>query len=184
MTKISPSTASVETSLVAADLSSPDPSLTPSVLVSARDSLAANKKQMDLRSRIIKDSQLWKGIYYTPTSTQKFVMNLESKRKTLEDKILYDMSHLSKAYDYDINSIHSISANIPKYSKDVPRQLIEYLSEQDDVPTFEDAITNTGSGGAFVELNWVLKQVKLDRGSETEQGTRAAEDIKPDKSLF
>jgi len=144
----------------------------------AKASLITNKEQMDLRKSVVENSKKWKGLYYAPTSFQK-LSDLESERRTLERKLMDDMSHLTEAYNYNIASIRSISAKIPKYPKDVPRQLVEYLSEQDDVPTFEDAITSTGSGGAFVELNWVLKQVKLGRESETDQGTCAADDTEP-----
>jgi len=179
MTTISPSTASVKTSLVVADRTLLDPSLTPSDLVSARDSLESNKKQMDLRQSIIDDSKEWKSLYYAPTSFQKLSADLESERRTLERKVMDDMSHLTEAYNYNIASIRSISSKIPKYPKDVPRQLVEYLSQQSDVPTFETVVRETGLGGAFVELNWVLKQVKLGRKSETDQGTCGADDTEP-----
>lgn len=174
MTTISPSIASVETSLVAAG-SSLDPSLTPSNLVSARDSLATNMEQMDLRKSIIDDSKKWKGLYYAPTSFQKLSADLESERRTLERKVMDDMSHLTEAYNYNIASIQSISAKIPKYPKDVPRQLVEYLSQQSDVPTFDTAVRETGLGGAFVELNYVLERVKFDQVSTTDQGTKGGE---------
>lgn len=180
MTMMSPSTASVETSLAFADRSSLDPSLTPSDLVSARDSLATNMEQMDLRQSIIDDSKEWKGLYYAPTSAQRIGVDLESKRKTLERKVMDDMSHLTEAYNYHIASIQSISAKIPKYPKDIPRQLVEYLSQQSDVPTFENAVRETGLGGAFVELNWVLKQVKRGRELQRDSGTGEGETTDPE----
>lgn len=128
----------------------------------AKASLITNKEQMDLRKSVIENIKKWKGLYYAPTFAQRIGVDLESERKTLEKKVMDDMSHMTKAYNYNVESIRSISAKIPKYPKDVPRQLVEYLSQQSVVPTFETAVRETGLGGAFVELNWVLKRVKTD----------------------
>jgi hypothetical protein len=185
MTTISHGKSSLGPSLIVADGSLPE---TPSELPSAQDSLATNKKQLDLRESIIAESKQWKTLHYAPSTTRSVgfprrLGNLDSEVQTLETQIMVNMYRLKNQHYYDIEAMRSIAATIPKYSKDVPRQLAEFLSEQDDVPTFQEAIEETEKGGAFVELNDVLKEVRrgwelpTDRGSSeremTEQGSVA-----------
>jgi hypothetical protein len=91
------------------------------------------------------------------------------------------MSRLTNQHHYDIKSMRSIAATIPKYSKDVPRQLVEYLAQHDDVPTFQEAIEETEKGGAFVELNWVLKEVRRGWAPPTDRGTFEGEITEQDQ---
>jgi hypothetical protein len=178
MTTVSHGKSSLGPSLIVAGGSLSAQDSKPSGLPSARDSLALaiSKEQLALRESIIAGSKQWKTLYYAPSTTRsvgfpRSLGLLVSEVQTLEKKIMGNMSRLTNQHHYDIQSMRSIAATIPKYSKDVPRQLVEYLAQHDDVPTFQEAVEETEKGGAFVELNWVLTEVRGGWEPPTDRGT-------------